>query len=199
MPKVTLPLLLIALAALAATAPAAPIPDDAKGPVLYFPTARGAAWEYESGDTVLTWVVTDVATAGGKTRVSVRRGETGRGVYDVSAGGVTMVSDNGAPYRPGWHLLQLPADPAAGWVYDTGRADGKRPEDRQVGKAWVGGRGRVRVPAGTYPAVRVESEAVFRGQVIRATSWYSPGVGLVRHDSNGHTVMALRSFTPGKN
>ena len=142
-------------------------------------------------------MVSDVQVAGAAYRVTVRRGETGRGVYEVSAGGVTMVSDNGDPFRPGWHLLKSPDDATSGWVFDTGRADGKRPEDRQVGKAWVAGREQVRVPAGTYPAVRVESEAAFRGRVIRATSWYAPGVGLVRHDSNGHTVMALRSYTPG--
>jgi hypothetical protein len=37
MTKLTLPLLLIALAGLAATGPAAPIPDEARAPVLYFP------------------------------------------------------------------------------------------------------------------------------------------------------------------
>ncbi len=77
MTKLTLPFLLVALAA---SAPAAPVPSEANAPMMFSPTTRGSAWEYESGDAVLKWVVTDVTPAGKSTRVTVRRGETGHAV-----------------------------------------------------------------------------------------------------------------------
>ncbi|HEX4607413.1 MAG TPA: hypothetical protein VH092_04330 [Urbifossiella sp.] len=43
MTKFALPVLLIILTAVAA---AAPVPDDAKAPVLFFPTKVGASWTY---------------------------------------------------------------------------------------------------------------------------------------------------------
>lgn len=55
---------------------------------------------------------------------------------------------------------------------------------------------KVTVPAGTFEAVKVEGEEVG----TRTTSWYAPGVGLVKRVTalrDGDTICVLHAFTPG--
>ena len=65
----------------------------------------------------------------------------------------------------------------------------------------LGKREEVTVAAGKFQAVRVESEATVNGSVSRWTSWYAPGVGLVKMESgvgNTRVSQELKEFTPGK-
>jgi len=56
----------------------------------------------------------------------------------------------------------------------------------------------VRVPAGRFKAVRVDSCLSMNGQPPwKMTNWFAPGVGVVR-DESSPTTLALKSFTLGQ-
>jgi hypothetical protein len=62
----------------------------------------------------------------------------------------------------------------------------------------------VEVPAGKFKAVRVEAVRAAGGREVRYTTWYAPGVGVVKHvlgdeaDRDNSQVQALKAFTSGK-
>ena len=58
----------------------------------------------------------------------------------------------------------------------------------------------VKVPAGTFRAVRVETVCtnIEKNVICSYTSWYAPGVGLVRYAYDNGSTRDLISFTPGK-
>ncbi len=74
MTKLTLPFLLVALAA---SAPAAPVPDEANAPALHFPTKVGAKWVYERNSPVLETAVVAVVEQVGREHVVSRAGADG--------------------------------------------------------------------------------------------------------------------------
>jgi hypothetical protein len=194
-------------AALAAVvpAPAAPVPDGAKEPALYFPTRVGATATYQSPAGEFVHVVTHVETTAKGRVVTIAKGSTaaavaphakvevsGRGLFQVhSYGGI--VGGDGQPPDSGWVayttplcLLKLPATPGQKWDALDG------PQGREVSVA--GREERVRVPAGEFMAMPVETvPGKGRGQ----KTWYAPDVGPVKWTTPKGEVV-LKAFAPGK-
>ena len=81
-------------------------------------------------------------------------------------------------YKPPYCLLKLPHK-----VGDKWGGDKETGEPMTVaGKVEA-----VKVPAGTFEAIRVDQGPL-------TSSWYAPGVGLVKYDYNGNK-QELKSFT----
>ena len=191
------------LTLLAALAPAAPVPKNTK-PVLYFPTTVGAKAEYEHSGGTQTRTVTAVEDKDGAKLVTV---EVDRayvnGLRDryttttrVAADGVYHMSDSLAERDRPLLLLKLPHRDGASWEVESAvrlKGDALKVTDRYTCKA--SGPEEVRVPAGTFKAIRVEER---NGTVV----WYAPSVGVVKvrtvSTRTGFQDMVLKSFTPGK-
>lgn len=204
MTKLILPFLLIALAALAATAPAAPIPDVMKEPVLFFPTTPvtwvyefwGVRWDY---CTEVTEVILSVKDVNGEKVValgSVHDGKARSSNRMVSVSGRGLVQGFGGfnyRFETVGTALRWPVVPGDAWV-------GKLPptghkERRFVTRGWE----KVRVPAGQFDAVRVDSTYVLHdgtaGRIDR--TWYAPGVGEVKWEDEEGRRKVLKRFTRG--
>jgi hypothetical protein len=192
--------ILSGLALLSAIAPAAPVPKDAeKSSDYYFPTTVGAKWVYQAThrrDWIWTRVVTK-AEAKGEARI-VSIGEVGEG-GEVSPLGDIEVSPRGLfPLRPTevndppkcW--LKLPLEANKTWEYDD------RWHGGTVGVAAFGPE-KVKVPAGTFRAIRVAFSWPITHNAGGGTTtmWLAPGVGEIKQ-SNDHWTRVLKSFTPGK-
>lgn len=184
-------LLATVLLAVACPVAAAPIPEDAKAPILYFPTTMGTKWVYDHarGDSE-TAVVARVETVG-REQVVRRDGPMTYTPMVVSSAGLRQEQDvfSGQPGTV-W-LLKTPFRPRDSWPI---------PEQAGGGKRTVFGPELVEVPAGKYMAARVVHD---RPDGCRLTSWYAPGVGEVRRVerlANGveTATRSLKSFTPGK-
>lgn len=202
MNKLTLPFLLIALAALAATAPAAPIPDELKTPVLHA-TKVGTKWVYTYGEEERTEVVTAASTKAGVTTISIEvwsKGEkTSSGQLAVSAAGVAEVGRYGKVYdHPVW-LVKASARPGDR-LNEPGKDNPLAPF-RIVMLA--GGVEDVAVPAGRFRAVRVDKKLVGRASSRTMATFYAPGVGVVKvamrsDEEKWEPGEVLKSFTPGR-
>ena len=187
---------LLAPALLLAVAPADPVPKM-KPQDSYYPTAKGAKWVYDVNGADTPQVVTGVEKKGGATVVSVERRTNleGRPVVTakvaVSDEGLYQVEADGRALDPPWCLLKLPHRPGNKWK-NTGEDPGQTETRTGFGPE------EVEVPAGKYKAIRVESEALFEGKLYRSTTWFAPGVGLVKFVHHDGEVHVLKSFTPGK-
>ncbi|MBN9517837.1 hypothetical protein J0H58_04835 [bacterium] len=201
MTKLTLPFLLIALAA---SAPAAPVPDEAKAPVLFFPTTP-VTWVYEcwgvrwTTPSEVTEVIVSVKGVNGEKVVAL--GSVYGGKAQPSNSMVT-VSERGLVEGFGGFnqrfetvatALRWPIAPGETWV-------GKLPpvghkERRLVTRGWE----KVRVPAGQFDAVRVDSTYVLQnGTKDRVDrTWYSPGVGVVKWEEDEGRMKVLKRFVMG--
>lgn len=111
----------------------------------------------------------------------------------VSTDGLTRLEYVGEKFDPPVPLLKLPARVGARWAVKT----------EFLATAWAGtrtvqGEEEVRVPAGTFTAVKVEWDNIVDGRPRgKTTSWYAPGIGLVKADF-GTSTKVLKKFTPGK-
>jgi DUF3108-like len=195
----------------AALGTATPVPTHLMKPVPYHPTAVGTKWVYEDdGADTSTYAVSDAAAGAGGTVVTVVEVVDGRACpwqkVLVSAAGITRIELFGTPLDPPDALLRLPAKAGDSWETEAiGKVGGRwdpirrqREEDiTLVGKRTAGKVERVVVPAGTFTAIRVESEVAINGRARRTTNWYAPGVGLVKL-AYGDSAKVLKSFTPGK-
>jgi hypothetical protein len=180
------------------TSPAAPIPEGAGRPAFYHPTAVGTRWVYHRkrviGSEDDTEVITAVKWLGQEAFVSVAVESDGRVIplrtVRVSADGVfTVARSDGSKVDPPRPWLKAPLRSGATWEL----ADA----DIQM-RSTVRGREEVEVPAGKYQAMRVDSTVRLKGEVIRMTEWYAPGVGEVKQVIDGQSTEVLKSFTPGK-
>jgi hypothetical protein len=118
-------------------------------------------------------------------------------VIDVSASGVYKVAFAGKVFAAPEAMLKLPAKPGDTWTVDY-----ETPPHRDVVTATytVGKVEDVEVPAGKFKAIRVESNTTER-LPGSSTSWYAPGVGLVKWVSPFRGVeqtLVLRAYTRGK-
>jgi hypothetical protein len=188
-------LALIALALLLTTAPAAPVPREVRRPSLYLPTTVGARWVYQLGDREYTRTVAEVRQEGGMAVVSI--GET---LHDegppyervaVSKAGLTRVEMNGRRFDPPHVLLKLPPEPGETW-----EIAGSAAKFLTGSKFMTRVPERVGVPAGTFWSVPVEMEYEVAGTAVRTTTWYAPGVGMVKEVSWDGRTRALKAFTP---
>ena len=91
----------------------------------------------------------------------------------------------------------VPNDKPEQWVLKCGLKAGES-WDTPSGKRTASGPEEVKVPAGTFQALRV----VWEGDGEGLTSWYAPGVGEVKRvmKRNGKEAVtrSLYSFSPGK-
>jgi hypothetical protein len=195
--------LAIVLAALAATAPAAPVPDDAKAPVLFFPTTP-VTWVYESWGVRWDYSVEVIEVV---MSVQDRKGEKVLALGSVHDGkahpsnsmmavggrgltkGYTIFNER---YETGDRVLRWPIVAGDSWA---GRPRPEYLEWRYTTRGWE----TVTVPAGRYDAVRVDTSRVLHnGKTELVTSaWYAPGVGMVRWEDSEGRRQVLKRFVRG--
>ncbi|MBN9523600.1 hypothetical protein J0H58_34665 [bacterium] len=191
--------LLLIFPAFAALTPAAatPIPADALAPPL-FPTAVGTRWVYRDAPQEWSETITAAEKRSGATVITIEKKilkAGGPGVstlkVEVSNRGVIRVEVNGQKDDIRHYWLKLPAEPGTEWRETW-------PQGSTV-RTRVSNLERITVPAGTYQAIPVEAESKHPAEVvaIRTTSWYAPGVGLVKQDGGSYEIL-LTSFTPGR-
>jgi hypothetical protein len=186
-----------------------PVPKEEE---LYYPTQVGAKWVYQYSDgTELTSVITKVEVKDGSKVVSVSRaGKDGVPNHiftrQVSSKGlfVIKVGDPPKSVNPPMCELRLPCKPGEKWTASPDDLNnpyfGVKYERKTHG--WED----VSVPSGTYRAIRVEENRIFSPRVSwQYSTWYAPGVGLVKvisDEGDGHKRRikkegVLKSFTPG--
>lgn len=195
------PLTLLML--LLASAPAAPIPTHAKKTPLYQPLKVGTklVYGYEGKKEEFDEVVMKV--------------ETNEGVWDVTLGSegvgiivphkIYSVSDKGLCIKAAWcdgtltpfdepvWVLKLPHAAHDAWdtVFAISDLDLK-----YTGKTIIDGYERVKVPAGTFDAIRMKMDIVIEGERRQFTTWYAPHVGRVKEVLEDE-IEVLKSYTPG--
>lgn len=177
-----------------------------KAETLYFPVKVGATWvrEVKVGERAfkITERTTKVEQKDGMYRVTIESVEDFEGskpratVFEVSEKGLARVSGKDAEDAP-LHLLKLGFKVGETWSDDRAGPGG------QVGKAThtIGKTEEVKVAAGTYRAIRVDTEIKFETLVTKMTTWYAAGVGVVKLEAaNGDRkqTTVLESFTPAK-
>src|SRR5262245_2542787 len=142
------PVLVAVPVALAAPAPR----ERPRGPT-YAPTAVGDRLVYDRFGTEVTETVTRV-DENGPARVltleakSAGRETIGPRMLGVVPDGVFWIAESG-PFAPPRWLVRLPAVAGTKWEYEVGN---------KTGTSVLAGEEEVEVPAGTYKAVRVDSE-----------------------------------------
>lgn len=201
-------------------ASAAPVPKDGEPP-LYFPTEVGTKWvmrfhysakvhddhtytaavEEKDGAKLVTVSVAytgreAVVRPGREEESEAKAVERPDGRYRVSAGGVFRVADYDFEKKELVDLkepkcvLRLPAKPGDS---EKGK-DGLYKWTSTVGKPE-----RIKVPAGTFDAVRIDLESTQNeGPLPHRTGWYAPGIGLVKSMVGKEVGVELISFTPAK-
>ncbi len=187
-----LAVLLVPLA-VAAGALAAPVPKHLmknQGPVYYYPTTVGAKWVYD-GDHEL--VVSKVEDRKGAKVVTVEQ-ETAKGrnvneVMEVSEAGLARLSCGGAPFDAPLDMLRAPCRVGTTWKVNTAGIEGTDT---------IAAVETIKVPAGTFEAVRVDAQYTFVNQQRTYSAWYAPGVGLLKMTEGDKVIWLLKSFTPGK-
>jgi hypothetical protein len=202
MPRSLLALLLTLVSAVAlVTAAPAPKPVPKEEPH-YFPTEVGAEWVYDDAGSTYRFVVTKVEEKGGAALVTVgvyrSDGKTTQHSYtvEVSKTGIRETLNFYRKVEPPTPLLKLPCAKGDKWESQMS-LDGEKRADYAMTLA---GMEEVKVPAGTFQAIRVDrvSTGVDGKTTQTITTWYAPGVGPVRIAYQGGSTRDLVSFTPGK-
>jgi hypothetical protein len=185
---------------------------------LYFPTRVGSIRIYRGdlfGGCEWAEVVTAVEEKDGQHLVTVAATKVGEMVDANTERQRYVVSREGvfhqAYYWPIEHtewkeitppncLLKLPYSPGNRWHRTMNWF--REPDDpEQKLNLITGGIEEVRVPAGTFRAIRVDGVGDYLGKHCQLTVWYAPGVGTVRSRTNDRGAVwtaELYSFTPGK-
>jgi hypothetical protein len=187
-PFVCVPLLLPA----APASRAAPVPRAADKPVYYFPTRVGTKWVYdEKGghEECYGKIVTASEEKDGRLIVTVKTTsadfaeDLSIAQYAVSKDGLFAIAYNLNAEEPlvkhdePYLLLKLPHKDGNTWENETDKLFRRKPVAKKVET--------VKVPAGTFEAIRVEA-----GEIV---NWYAPGVGLVKHEW-GRVSVTMKSF-----
>ena len=174
---------------------AAPSRADEQDSKSYFPTKVGAKWVYSLDGKEETEAVTAVEKKSETLIVTVHRvDEFGRQsdfLVKVSKDGLFQLTGGPAVKHPPMWLLKLPYKAGAtwetwlgAWGFGENTMTAYRPE-------------KLKVPAGEFEAIRVETKFPGEEGSIVAKYWYAPRVGLVKKTVGDH-VRVLKSFTPGK-
>jgi hypothetical protein len=176
---------------------AAPVPTHLfpRTQPYYFPTTPGTKWVYESEHDKLALVISEVEQNEAGTLVTVDRVNGGEATRFqkvlVSTNGVIQTDFMGKTIPHPWVLLTVPYKEGDTWSDDDSDEFGFTASINRVCGVEI-----VKVPAGTYEAVKVDSEYRLKGQKITRSIWYAPHVGVVKITGSGTQV--LKSFTPGK-
>ena len=187
--------------AVLAPAGAAPRPKAPARPPLYWATAVGTEWvyAYKAGiDTSrVKRTIVGAESRDGGVLVSIDREWDGKTVPDcrvlVSADGLLDLPLPGKEADRSHWLLKCPV------IRGQSRELPREGWDPPVCTDVVAGVEEVKVPAGTFEAVRVDTvwtrAGVERG---RTSCWYARDVGLVKWTDYGSFSEVLVSFKPGK-
>lgn len=108
----------------------------------------------------------------------------------VSENGLVRMEFFGRDLAHPWVMLKLPSKAGDTWADD---------DPEEVGSNTVREIEKVKVPAGTFDVVRVDSEYTRgkKSENMKNSFWYARGVGVVKSTGRGYTWV-LKSFTPGK-
>lgn len=187
-----------------------PVPKEEE---LFFPTRVGAKWVYQYSDgTELTSVVTKVEVKAGAKVVSVSRvGKDGLLIHcytkEVSPRGIFVINIGDPPkdIDPPLCDLRLPCKTGEKWKVGP-YTDLESPYFGEKYEWMTRGWEEIKVPFGTFKAIRVEENRVFTPRMTwRYTTWHAPGVGVVKlvtdtddgHNRRIERESVLKSFTPG--
>jgi hypothetical protein len=162
----------------------------------YFPIKVGAKWVYEwsdsSGKEEATLQVSAVKEQRGAYIVTVDSvSEDGNElveVISVSKTGLCRLQLWNSKLNPPFRMLVLPFVKGRKWQNDTANYKGSSVIERKE---------RVVILAGTFDAIRVQSEYTLDGNDLSRTCWYAPNIGLIKSVS-GDRLQVLKSFQPGK-
>lgn len=186
----------VAVAVLTAAAPALAKPKKTPD---YFPLRLSDWWQYRSrqandatSEFRLT-VISEEPQPDGSRRSCIELSNPNpliRDWYTKTAAGVVLNEEEYLggggkialePPRP---MLRFPLVPGATWTWNgTARANTQVEE-----KSRVSGKETLEVPAGRFEAVKVVTEIVQGGAAATKTSWFAPGVGLVRQSTSSGGV-----------
>jgi len=177
---------------------AAPALAKAKAPPDYFPLRLHDWWKYRStqanGSTseFTLSVVSEEKQPDGTVRRCVELTNPNPLIRDwyTKAPAAVLLHDEEylggggkAAFEPPRLLLQLPLHPGSTWRWSgSGRASVQIEESSEVFPSE-----RIETPAGRFDAVKVVTRIEQGGARATKTSWYAPGIGLVRQatDSSG--------------
>ena len=178
--------------------PSAGAPPETEPP-LYFPVKAGTRWVYWDGTREITRVVDKVESRADEKVVSVVELKGGgRKVPSekivVTGTGLARVELGGHEFESPLRLLKCPCKAGDEWELRTTTAAVSA--DR--GTATVLDTEEVKVPAGTYKAVRMVYRFQHNGQHRETTIWFAPKVGLVKLEDVDGSRQILKSFTPGR-
>lgn len=184
------------LAVLLAASLAAPVPK-AKEVELFYPTTVGTKRVVEIKRGIKTFEFTETVDKSDEkdgVHTVVVKLDKELLTYHVSSEGLSC---HAQPCDEPMPELKLGLKEGETWEHET---KVKGAVARKT-KYTLGKREEVTVAAGKFNAVRVESETTVNGSVSKLTSWYAPGVGLVKTESgvgNQRVAQELKEFTPGK-
>ena len=176
---------------------------DAPGEALYFPTAVGTRWVYQTKDAGYEEAITEAKPDGAATVVTVVRTRDGKEVSKsrlrVSPDGLDMLASGGVTYEKPFPYLRARARPGDEWEYEFDRGGLTfRQHLKLVGPETV------ETPAGKFLALRADGvqRVLKAGKAVadmstESKSWYAPGVGLVRRVMGGRET-TLNKFEPGR-
>lgn len=175
-------------------APAAPVPKHLmkNGPTYYFPTTVGSKWVYENSGEDWVYVVTKVEERKGTKVVTVER-EVGEQrapeeIMEVSATGFFRTHQSGEALGAPLEILKVPFKVGDSWTFRFEGTDGTKT---------IGAIETIKVPAGTFEAVRVDTDHTRGNQRHQSRWWYAPGTGLLKMNDGGNDQWVLKSFAPG--
>jgi hypothetical protein len=159
----------------------------------YFPMKKGARYEYHRGPNKHVVQVVDVndddahfrETFSGSSKLGKMDAEVHVRRRDEGVTVLKNISTSLGRNQKKQAVLQFPLVVGAGW------------RDSETTEYRVGARGiTVKVPAGVFKdCVRID--AIYMGKPIDASSWYAPGVGLVKDGLLGDLVEITGIRRPG--
>jgi hypothetical protein len=170
----------------------------------YYPLKIGTKWHYRldlNGQTVpVENQVVKVEIVNGAPVAQVDTFLQGKVMaseqLQANAQGVFRLKSNEQEFKPAVHLLRYPAKDGESWETVTGGGAPIRYRCKAV-------RETVKVPAGTYQAVRVQIDADQNGTLLVQTLyWFAPEVGMVKQVFQGgpqnRGTLELEKFEPAR-
>lgn len=174
---------------------AAPVPKHLmkRQEPLYAPTTVGAKRVYETGGAERVLIVAKIEHRNGTTVVIVEREDNGKrsedDVVEVSGAGLIRTRWAGTDYDPPLVLVKGPVRVGESWAVKTIGVEGTKK---------VAAVETIKVPAGTFEAVRVESDYGPATAPSKSTAWYAPNVGLIKVVDGGTVTWLLKAVELGK-
>lgn len=169
----------------------------------YFPMKAGMSWVYEFRSSQKFEYTVEVARVDGQRALirTIMPAVLTQEWYLKDKDGVELTGmedpdGTRAEYTPARPYLRMPVQPGTTWAW-KGRL-GQSSEISDQNK--ILSTAQVKVPAGTFTCVVVETVTTQSGGELKQTSYYAPGVGLVKYVSRsqaGSWLSQLKSWSEG--